>query len=123
MSADVFARYNRTMNRRTLYICGTDEYGTTTENRALKDGLSPRARELPASRVLILRQSRRHASRQASDNDCVGTVCDKFHKVHKESYDWFEIDFDHFGRTSTPEQTACAEACLALPTVSIAAKC
>ena len=48
MSADVFARYNRTMNRRTLYICGTDEYGTTTENRALKDGLSPRARELPA---------------------------------------------------------------------------
>ncbi|CAD6572574.1 MAG: hypothetical protein CYPHOPRED_004884 [Cyphobasidiales sp. Tagirdzhanova-0007] len=75
MSADVFARYNRTRNRRTLYICGTDEYGTTTENRALKEGVSPRE------------------------------LCDKYHLIHKNSYDWFELDFDYFGRTSTPQQT------------------
>lgn len=32
-------------------------------------------------------------------------VCDKYYKIHKDSYDWFELDFDYFGRTSTPQQT------------------
>lgn len=27
------------------------------------------------------------------------------HKLHAEAYEWFEIGFDHFGRTSTPKQT------------------
>merc|ERR1712093_312181 len=85
MSADVYARYNRTRNRRTLYICGTNEYGTTTENRALKDGVTPRE------------------------------LCDKFYKVHKESYEWFDLSFDYFGRTSTPAQTEiCQEVFLKL---------
>jgi valyl-tRNA synthetase len=30
---DVYARYSRTRNRPTLYICGTDEYGTATETK------------------------------------------------------------------------------------------
>ncbi|KAL7672108.1 hypothetical protein ACOME3_007003 [Neoechinorhynchus agilis] len=34
LSADVFARYCRMVGRETLYICGTDEYGTTTEVKA-----------------------------------------------------------------------------------------
>lgn len=29
------------------------------------------------------------------------------HKIHADSYEWFEIGFDHFGRTSTPKQTEC----------------
>jgi valyl-tRNA synthetase len=30
---DVFARYSRSRNIPTLYICGTDEYGTATETK------------------------------------------------------------------------------------------
>ncbi|GAA5824514.1 hypothetical protein JCM11251_000454 [Rhodosporidiobolus azoricus] len=75
LSADVFARYARQRNNRVLYVCGTDEYGTTTEVMAAKEGLSPQA------------------------------LCDKYHKLHADSYEWFEIGFDHFGRTSTPKQT------------------
>ncbi|TIC08713.1 methionyl-tRNA synthetase [Wallemia mellicola] len=75
LSADVFARYNRIRNRNTLYICGTDEYGTATETKAIEDGITPKE------------------------------LCDKYTAIHKEVYDWFEIEFDKFGRTSTDKQT------------------
>lgn len=77
LSADVYARYRRTgpIPSQVLYICGTDEYGTTTETKALEEGLSP------------------------------GALCDKYHQVHKDSYEWFDISFDHFGRTTTTKQT------------------
>lgn len=75
LSADVFARYSRTRNLPTLFICGTDEYGTATETKALEEGVTPRE------------------------------LCDKFHQLHKETYEWFDIGFDHFGRTSTQKQT------------------
>ncbi len=29
--------------------------------------------------------------------------------MHKGVYDWFEVSFDHFGRTTTPQQTAVAQ--------------
>lgn len=29
-------------------------------------------------------------------------LCDEFHRLHKEIYDWFNIQFTYFGRTSTP---------------------
>lgn len=32
-------------------------------------------------------------------------LCDKFHKLHAETYEWFDIGFDYFGRTSTDKQT------------------
>ncbi len=75
LSADVFARFCRLKGYDTLYICGTDEYGTATETRALEEGITPKE------------------------------LCDRYYKVHKDIYDWFEIAFDKFGRTSTPEQT------------------
>lgn len=31
-------------------------------------------------------------------------LCDKYAAVHKEIYDWFELGFDIFGRTSTKQQ-------------------
>ena len=31
-------------------------------------------------------------------------LCDKYAKVHQDIYDWFEIGFDYFGRTSTSRQ-------------------
>ncbi|PKI82891.1 methionine--tRNA ligase [Malassezia vespertilionis] len=79
LSADVFARYSRTKNNNTLYICGTDEYGTATETKALEDGVSPQA------------------------------LVDKYHKLHAQVYEWFQIGFDFFGRTTTPMQTEIAQ--------------
>lgn len=75
LSADVYARYCRLVGHNTIYICGTDEYGTATEVKALEMGLSPKE------------------------------VCDKFFEIHKQVYEWFDIDFDYFGRTTTPQQT------------------
>ena len=37
LSADVFARFCRSRGYDTLYICGTDEYGTATETKALEE--------------------------------------------------------------------------------------
>ena len=28
-------------------------------------------------------------------------LCNKYHELHKQIYDWFNISFDVFGRTST----------------------
>ncbi|KAI7031674.1 putative methionine--tRNA ligase, partial [Hortaea werneckii] len=36
-------------------------------------------------------------------------LCDKYNRIHKEVYDWFEIEFDQFGRTPTQEQTDIAQ--------------
>jgi len=41
LSADVFARYCRLMNYNTIYVCGTDEYGTATETKAIQEKLTP----------------------------------------------------------------------------------
>ncbi|KAK1864358.1 hypothetical protein I4F81_006906 [Pyropia yezoensis] len=76
LSADVYARYLRQRGVNVVYVCGTDEYGTATENKAQAEGVSPR------------------------------TICDRYTALHKSVYDWFDIRFDHFGRTSTPSQTA-----------------
>jgi len=62
LPTDMF-RYNRTRNRRTLYICGTDEYGTATETQALKEGITPRE------------------------------LCDKYNVLHIETYKWFDIGY------------------------------
>jgi methionyl-tRNA synthetase len=70
LSADVFARYMRSAGRETLFICGSDEHGTATETKAKQEGVTPQE------------------------------LCDKFHDLHKQIYDWFDIAFDIFGRTS-----------------------
>ncbi|KAJ1553396.1 hypothetical protein HK405_008045 [Cladochytrium tenue] len=75
LSADVYARYCRLRGYNTLFICGTDEYGTATETKALEENMTCQE------------------------------ICDKYHAHHKNTYDWFNIDFDYFGRTTTKEQT------------------
>lgn len=40
LSADAYARYCRMRGYNTLFVCGTDEYGTTTEVKALKEKVS-----------------------------------------------------------------------------------
>ncbi|KAG1342163.1 putative Methionine--tRNA ligase, cytoplasmic [Cocos nucifera] len=42
LSADVFARYCRLRGYNAIYICGTDEYGTATETKAMEDNCSPK---------------------------------------------------------------------------------
>jgi len=74
LSADVFARFCRLRGYTSLYVCGTDEYGTATETKALEEGKTPRE------------------------------LCDYYHAIHRDIYHWFNIAFDYFGRTSTPQQ-------------------
>ena len=40
LPSDVYARFCRAMGRDVLYICGTDEHGTTSEIGAAKEGIS-----------------------------------------------------------------------------------
>ena len=68
-------RFCRLRNYNTLYVCGTDEYGTATETKAFEEGLTPKQ------------------------------ICDKYFDIQDKIYKWFNIDFDIFGRTSTPQQT------------------
>ncbi|MCL2762793.1 MAG: methionine--tRNA ligase [Treponema sp.] len=75
LSADAFARFCRLRGYETLYVCGTDEYGTATETRAAEEGITPQE------------------------------LCDRYYAIHDGIYRWFGIAFDHFGRTSTPIQT------------------
>jgi methionyl-tRNA synthetase len=58
-----------------LTIVGTDEYGTTSETRALVEKCTPQQ------------------------------LCDKYHKIHAAVYSWFNISFDIFGQTTTQLQT------------------
>ncbi len=70
LSADVFARFSRLSGFETLFVCGSDEHGTATETKAKQEGISPKE------------------------------LCDKYYSLHKKIYDWFNISFDIFGRTS-----------------------
>ncbi|XP_047438327.1 methionine--tRNA ligase, cytoplasmic isoform X1 [Mugil cephalus] len=79
LSADVFSRYGRLRGWNMLFVCGTDEYGTATENKAREEGLTPQQ------------------------------ICDKYHAVHSSIYKWFQVDFDFFGRTTTEKQTEIAQ--------------
>ena len=75
LSADVFARFCRSRGYETMYVCGTDEYGTATETRAIEMKKTPRE------------------------------LCDYYYTEHTKIYDWFHINFDKFGRTSNDECT------------------
>lgn len=41
LSADVFARYCRLQGYNVIFICGTDEYGTATETKAMEENCTP----------------------------------------------------------------------------------
>ena len=79
LSADCYARFARARGHNTVFICGTDEYGTATETKALEEGLTCQQ------------------------------ICDKYHAIHKDVYEWFGCQFENFGRTTTPAQTEIAQ--------------
>lgn len=70
LSADVYQRFLKNQGEDVVSILGTDEHGTTTEKIAKEKGMTPKQ------------------------------VVDHYYKIHKESYEWFNVDFDCFGRTS-----------------------
>ena len=72
LPADVFARYCRLKGYETLFVGGADENGTPTEVAAIELKVTPRR------------------------------LTDVFYAVHKSIYDWFEISYDNFSRTSLP---------------------
>lgn len=79
LSADVYARFCRARGLNTLFIGGTDEYGTATEIAAAREGCTPTE------------------------------LCDRFRKIHADIYQWFNISFDKFGQTTTQNQTEIAQ--------------
>ncbi len=73
LPADVYARFLRQTGREALYICATDEHGTPAELAAKEAGLP------------------------------VDAFCAQQHDVQKAIYAGFNISFDYFGRSSSPE--------------------
>jgi len=73
LPADVYARYLRARGHEVLYICATDEHGTPAELAAAAAGLG------------------------------VAEFCAEQHDAQRAIYDGFQLSFDHFGRSSSPE--------------------
>jgi len=72
LSGDVYARYMRKKQFEVLFVGGVDEYGTATEMKAREENISCKK------------------------------LCDKNYKLHTDIYNWFDISFDCYGRTSQP---------------------
>ncbi|MFD7735296.1 methionine--tRNA ligase [Kitasatospora phosalacinea] len=73
LPADVYARYLRQRGHEVLYICATDEHGTPAELAAQEAGLP------------------------------VAEFCARAHDQQKAIYDGFQLSFDYFGRSSSPQ--------------------
>ncbi|ORD98968.1 SYMC [Hepatospora eriocheir] len=73
LSADVYARYCRKRGYDTVFISGTDEYGTATEMEAIKQKCMP---------FDIVKKNR---------------------QVHMNVYSAFDLSFDYFGHTHCEE--------------------
>ncbi len=70
LPADIFARYCRAKGYETLFVGGTDENGSTSEIAADELGIP------------------------------INIFSEKLFKEHKKVYDWFNISYDNFSRTS-----------------------
>ncbi|MFF4520088.1 methionine--tRNA ligase [Streptomyces bluensis] len=73
LPADVYSRYLRQRGHDVLYICATDEHGTPAELAAKEQGLP------------------------------VDEFCAQAHDAQKAVYDGFNLAFDYFGRSSSPQ--------------------
>src|SRR5688572_25500421 len=73
LPADVYARYLRLQGEEVLFICATDEHGTPAELAAKDAGLE------------------------------VAEYCRIQHAVQKEVGERFGLSWDHFGRSSSPQ--------------------
>ncbi len=76
--ADIYVRYLRLKKQDVLFICGSDEHGVPITLRAKKEGCTPQ------------------------------DVCDRFHKLIKDSFAGFGISFDIYSRTTSDMHTETA---------------
>jgi methionyl-tRNA synthetase len=76
LPADVHARFRRQTGDDVLFICGTDEHGTPAELGAIEAKQPVRA------------------------------YCDAQHAIQADVYRRFGLTFDHFGRSSSPQNHA-----------------
>ena len=70
--ADIYARYLRLKKEDVIFIGGSDEHGVPITIRAKKEGITPQ------------------------------DVCDRYHKIIKDSFKEFGISFDIYSRTTSP---------------------
>jgi methionyl-tRNA synthetase len=73
LPADVFARFCRARGLHTLFICATDEHGTPAELAAHEAGQD------------------------------VATYCAEQHEIQKRLGERFDLGWDYFGRSSSPQ--------------------
>tara|TARA_R100000789_G_scaffold31924_1_gene35294 strand:- start:12 stop:1724 length:1713 start_codon:yes stop_codon:yes gene_type:complete len=73
LPADLFARYLRGRGHEVLFLCATDEHGTPAELAAAKAGKP------------------------------VEQYCAEMHEIQAEIAKGFRLSFDHFGRSSSPQ--------------------
>ncbi|SDI22501.1 methionine--tRNA ligase [Salipiger marinus] len=73
LPADLFARYQRARGHEVLFLCATDEHGTPAELAAAKAGKP------------------------------VAEYCAEMHQVQARIAEGFRLSFDHFGRSSSPQ--------------------
>ncbi len=73
LPADLFARYQRARGHEVLFLCATDEHGTPAELAAAKAGKP------------------------------VDEYCREMHEIQSKIADGFGLSFDHFGRSSSPQ--------------------
>ena len=69
--ADIYVRYLRLKKREVAFIGGSDEHGVPITIRAKKEGITPQ------------------------------DVCDRYHKLIKDSFEEFGISFDIYSRTTS----------------------
>src|SRR6056297_453823 len=73
LPADLYARYQRARGHEVMFLCATDEHGTPAELAAAKTG------------------------------EPVSEYCARMHKVQSDLAQGFRLSFDHFGRSSSPQ--------------------
>ena len=73
LPADLYARYLRQRGHEVLFLCATDEHGTPAELAAAKAGKP------------------------------VAEYCAEMHDVQSEIAEGFRLSFDHYGRSSSPQ--------------------
>ena len=76
LPADLYARYLRGRGHEVLFLCTTDEHGTPAELAAAKAGQD------------------------------VAEYCAEMHEVQARLAEGFRLSFDHFGRSSSPQNHA-----------------
>ena len=80
LPTDVFARFCRARGHETLFICATDEHGTPAELAALEAGQD------------------------------VAAYCTEQHEIQKRLGERFDLSWDHFGRSSSPQNRELTQA-------------